>query len=267
MADNELKSPENTSDVKVTQATGSSRKPSRMERLRGKGTIIIVLLVLVAIAGGAYLYDSNKSETEEGKATGAYAYDYKNLETFNFSGTQEGRGMTFQKLPEMNPVGSGTTPTRKDFVQLTSNQNGDNSLVDIGVLSAAVRDFPNPPSEKYLKAVADYFSKPSDSTEYQEVIAPVQQFAQSGFKEPSVKVTLGRAQDFNNGNVTANSWIFDVTATDAGGINPSHSGKVIYMNGKNTYYMFLITAASNNWQAGSNSKIFQQIIDSIKIDQ
>jgi len=70
-----------------------------------------------------------------------------------------------------------------------------------------------------------------------------------------------------NTNIKSNAWKFDVSITNGSNVNKISNveGKAVLVAGKRTFYYFLIDSVDQTWK--NNQKVWQQVLDSIKVDQ
>lgn len=267
MAENKLPKTEDTSDSLATPVVGSapaktSLQPPKMDWKDRKSFLTIVGILILLVGGGYALYKHNHPSAPK---TYPYQQTFSTLANHKFAGGADGRGITFEK-PDIFATQQNVL-SGQSFVQLAKSTKNDGSYIAIARLMVTTRDtlLPGTITGDYLQGVARDFKADVTSSAYKETVSTIQTFAKTGFPEPTITVTLGKAQAFTNSNIKFNAWQFDLTSSDSSGATPAHTGKVIFAIGKNTFYRFMIAATDQNWQA--NSASFQQVIKSIKIDQ
>jgi len=86
------------------------------------------------------------------------------------------------------------------------------------------------------------------------------------FNSSEYSIQLSLPKKFTNPNIKSNAWVFDVSGETKPSVNLAPiQGQFIFILGKNGYYYFALTTIKTNWR--SNSSTWQQVFNSIKIDQ
>ncbi len=172
-----------------------------------------------------------------------------------------------------------TTLSFKKPVEFTTINNNSSYLINyqhklkrrdtnvlVGLSAASSIHINGPAVLGYPSIVADALKGQVSSPEYQTVIENLLSFATSQLPKAFDNVNLSNAQSLDNTNIKNYAWQFDLTANDPGSKKaPKWQGKVVYLWGKNGAYYFIVATVKQNWV--SNQQIWQQVFDSIKIDQ
>ena len=209
------------------------------KKLDGKIYLVVgVFLLIILIAGGLWLVHARNYNAKH-----PYKYAYHKLDSYKLPGPATGSGGTVSKPVEFVEKDS-LSPT-KDYMMLTHDiTNRDKKSITLAyeVITAThlslafnLQDMAN-----LDKALID-----TKNPTHTAATAPITNFVKN------------------------NAWEMSFTATDpkANEINlPARlQGEAVLAAGKSTYYYFMVTAIDYNWQ--SNLKIWQQVVDSLKIDQ
>ena len=102
---------------------------------------------------------------------------------------------------------------------------------------------------------------------YDDYKASLQKQLQSTLPKGMI-LELGQPSPLSNSNLKQNAWQFDFTAKSKVDNSSGASvikGKLVFIIGKGVFYYFMIATVDYNWQ--SNQAIWNQVLDSIKIDQ
>lgn len=254
----------NKAEEKPKPSTAPIARASGRQLGSGRNILILsgILLILIGVLA---LNEANKSDDSKSPS---YSTNYQDAKEYLVRGNGQFRGISFLKANEL----SGSTSTGDDapfnqiFNQLAKQDEKSETYVSVATLLAKTQNFGNPsgPSKTYRDALNTSFSKEFGSTFYVNELGLVE-FAKRAFPESTVTVSLGTASNFTNSSITKDAWQFDVTTKDSAGKYPSHSGKLVYLIGKNTLYTFMVTAENENWQ--TNSEYYQKVLNSLKIDQ
>ena len=260
-----LKKPSNQSENPPLESTGSvnvaldSKKgPSAGKSTKGRLLPIAVVLVVIAAAIGLYVFYQDRYGDDKTASSVNFSQD-------SVSGSGKGRSIAFKKPDNLVPSGDENTAKLKGFIKLAPSPKDSNSLVDVSRMLVSAKDLPaDLVVESYIAQVEEAVKNPN-SKDYKAGLTSVQNFAKSGFPEPTISIKVGQAVAFSNSNVKSNAWQFDIAAQDSSGLTPTHNGKVIWIVGQKTYYQILLSATASDWK--NNSRTWNQVIDSIKIDQ
>lgn len=227
-------------------------------------TGLAILLVLVLAGSGFYLYHRNQLKTK--RAAQPYAYTYKTLNSYTLAGEQAGSGMAFNKPEELKaPTKSAAKTSQASFNQSLSQAGKEVLISNMSVASVPIS---SPPTASYLKLLNQNLTNPK-SPGYSSSLASLNTFVSQRLS-PIYTISLSQAKVFSNSYIKNNAWAVDFTATAKSGVknappSPSLQGEAILAVGKSTFYYYFVDAVDYNWQ--SNQKIWQEVINSLKIDQ
>lgn len=217
-----------------------------------------VFIVLAAIAGTFFL-----SRWLTGSQP--YHYKYTNLDSYTLPGSAAGSGMVFSKPKEFSEVDK--LPATGDFMDFVHNITKNNKIVTLGYESASSVHVNSSPDAAYVKGLNDSLLDPNNVS-HAHVIEPISNFLTSRINT-RYTITLGRVSLLATTNIKSKAWEIDfngVDKTPKTNTRPTRlTGKAILAVGQSTYYYFMVGSLDYNWQ--SNQKIWQQVIDSLKIDQ
>ncbi|MDO8591964.1 MAG: hypothetical protein Q7R60_03530 [bacterium] len=228
-----------------------------------KTGLAILLAVLVLAGSGFYLYHQNQLKTK--RAAQPYAYTYKTLDSYTLAGEQAGSGMTFSKPVEFAAPTKSAAKTHQ--VQFSHGPTKDGLLATIAGVAAASVYESTALSASYMKIFEATIVDPKNAG-YAALIGPLKDFV--NHRLPSIyNTTFSTPKKLSTANLTSNAWEIDFTATvkeaDQKSSFPNLQGQEVLVIGQKTFYYFMVNSVDYNWQ--SNQKIWQQVINSLKIDQ
>ncbi len=228
-------------------------------------TRLIISLVAIALAaGGFYLYRAHKNDTAQ-----IYAYSYKKLTPYKLSGAKDGSGVSLN-MPTEFTTESASKPqlSQTQFSQAMAKNDG--SVVIIAHLAIASVYSGTPPSAGYLQKFSKTLTD-TTSPAYNGTIQPIKDFVNRRLPTAHYNVSFDKTAAFTSDNIKTDAWQLDFTAKTKNPANernfPPLKGKEILAVGKSTFYYFMVDAIDYNWQSKSNQSIWQQVINSLKIDQ
>ena len=243
--------------AKQAVAKNPDRKSKRLLQ------IIVVLVVITAVIGAYAIYKNNGDNNQTGQAS----YNTAKMEEVKMAGTSAGNGMSFKKPYELKFVSGEETASLNGFIRLGESPKDKNAFVDLARMQALSKTFSSPslPNAGYIQEVTTSFTQDPSSPGFKNDTVALKTFVDDAFVEPTITVALGPAKEFTNPNITKNAWQIDVYVTDSSGLTPKQTGKLIYVIGNKNNYKFLVTAQESDWD--SNSKMWQDVLASLKIDQ
>ena len=229
----------------------------RAGRLANRALLFLGLAAVVAVAAGSYgyvkLYDTVvRDETP--------TYVYATLEDYKLAGTAKTRGMTFKKPL----VFKETSATSNSDIQasLAHRKAGSNNGLQytISVLSAAIG---TPSGNGPEDAIKLFTAEGQVGDDYKALKTSFEQYIKYRVNS-KFNSSLGSPKSFTNSSITTNAWQYDFSsASDSKGHNVN--GTFVFAVGKSNFYYFSLASLDYNWQA--NQANWQQILDSLKIDQ
>lgn len=219
-----------------------------------------IAIIIVAVVVGLY-YFNNRSSTDEGQSV-KYS---SQLEDYKLDSLYKDKpvGISFKKPAELKQKNHSVSLGRSQAFFSQSQTTEEHSQDKLAYLGASSIQSSNAANDSYLKFLGGAILNPS-SKEYLAVVSPIKEFIRHS-TDNRVIVELTSAKNFKNTSISKNAWILDFKATTTdNGVWPI-KGKVILAAGNRTFYYFMVGASESNWQA--NQKVWQQVIDSLKIDQ
>lgn len=221
-------------------------------------TILAIIMVVAAAIGGGIYYRDHKTSNQ----TQTYKYS-KGLESYTLDSVYKGAGMSFKKPSELKQKNRSVSVGRSQAFFSQSQTTEERSQNKLAYLGASSVQSSNAASDSYLKFLGGVLLN-SSSNDYLAIVSPIQEFIRHS-TDNRVVVELTSAKDFRSAHINKNAWVLDFKATTTdNGIWPIN-GKVILEAGNRTFYYFMVGATDSNWQ--SNQKVWQQTLDSLKIDQ
>jgi hypothetical protein len=240
-----------------------------------RGRLITVLLLAVILVGAVvYLAFFKGPTTSKPSSQVATNYNYtKSADEFKLNTTiTPGRGMIVRPLYELTLVNHPTDyrPIFSDYIaaDFAHRING----LTVSSMSILIDLSKQSPSTDYISSLqkAMAAADPSDSV-YAKTSKTITSFVTSGVS-PKWQLTLDHPVAFTNPTIKVNAWIFDYNLVNqeaiAAGKDPDANlfqGKLVYAVGKGGEYYLAVNALGSNLQ--NNQTLFQEILDSLKIDQ
>lgn len=260
--------------------------------------ILLAALVLAVLTGGVFLYLHENSKSQKSAASSAYQkgphnLTYSKLETFKLDGTSVNLGISFLKPVEYKLALESDAKDQASFSHTLTSP----TFAPLGALHVASVNSDGPVPTNYLKSINNVFSNPKDLA-YKGAVKPIEDFVSTRFS-PLYDLHYSNAIKYSSTTVKVNAWAFDLSATPKKVAKPTTSnntpppadaaaqldsskaaplptakpdpnfenykGRVIFAIGKSTYYYFVIYNTDYNWQ--NDQQTWQQVVDSIKIDQ
>lgn len=229
----------------------------RAGHLAKRALLFLGLVGLAAVAAGSYgylkLYDSvlrDKTPT----------YIYATVEDYKLSGTAEARGMTFKKpavFKEASATGNSSLQASLAH-RKTDSKTGLSHT--ISVLNATIG---TPSGNGPEEAIKLFSAEGQAGDEYKVLKKSFEQYIKFRVNSKFIG-TLGAPKAFTNSTIKSNAWQYDFSApADAG--EHSVNGTFVFAVGKSNFYYFSLASLDYNWQANQSS--WQQVLDSIKVDQ
>ncbi len=218
------------------------------------GGLVLTIVALVAILVFKPIHSDGQP----------YRYIYQNLDNYQLLGPKAGNGASFQKPVEFVPQGS-LAAIRDQAIFVHNIDNKQKIYAGNEAISAVPVD--PAPTASYLQNLNQAILDPK-VTGHQQIVAPLNQFVKDRLNSRYV-ISFAQPRALITPTIKANAWTIDFDATDKAPKSktaPTHlKGQAVLAVGKSTYYYFMVTAIDYNWQ--SNSKVWQQVTNSIKIDQ
>lgn len=242
-----------------TPATVQSRSATRKFLL---GLLIIVILAVVG-AGAWYYHNHHKAGAPTAVNTSKkYSYTYKQVDTYSLAPIQTGAGESFNKPAEFKlPADVQFSPGQTLLTQTAS----DNQSVLLGGVGAATVTSP-PPTASYIQSFsqalsASTFMAPSTLT------TGLNQYVSDRFL--GYKVSFNTPQKLVTTNIKNDAMSMDFTATPTSKSQTAGfqvlQGRAVIALSSHAYYYFMVFSTDYNWQ--TNQSTWQQVINSLKIDQ
>jgi hypothetical protein len=195
-------------------------------------------------------------------------FKYKQLSSYTLPGYTKGYGMTFLH-PQQLEAGFKDTATLSNQVFVHNKTLPTKKIVTISVEAAAVSyipqhaDFP----ASYFDDVNKALTTPTDKS-YSAFRQPLSVFVRDNINK-RFTYTLGKTTQFSSSNLKNRAWWTEFTAVDK---KPKNNYSPTRMNGgvmlaisQKGYYYLMIATANDNWK--SNQGVWQQVLNSIKVDQ
>ena len=276
-------------DIKQTNQTPPPKSTTGLR----KWYIAAAALAAVVLAAGAYrLIKTNQSDKSATPAAqyekGQHNQDYSKLDSFKLDGTKQGTGISFEK-PTAYVKALGATDKSQASFSHTLKSPTFAPLGAMHVLSSAAGFDTTGYIANLKKSLAD-----PKTDVYKTTAGPIQTFLTSRFS-PLYDVSFSVAKVLSTPNLSNDAWSLDFSATPkktdptaisrtqdskaaqnvspvpagSGSSSPpgfeSYKGRVVVAVGKQAIYYFAVYNTNYNW--ANNASVWQQVINSIKINQ
>jgi hypothetical protein len=228
--------------------------------------IAVSVVLVVLIAAGVFIARPGKhhvnlkpktSTATPSSPAATNAYHYKSLDAYSVGAG--GAGLTFSKPTEFKPLDKPAANATQDLlVHLPTPR----IVPDYGQI--AVLSFPFTPTADTISGL---------NAKLTDAKSPGHQITADGFKSfmnPRLPITykvseLNVFTAFTSPNIKTNAWVSDFTAISSDAKSPKLKGKFIVLTGAKNQYFFMVENVESTWTA--NQSIWQQVINSIEIDQ
>jgi hypothetical protein len=256
----------------VNDNKNSATPPAAIHRSMRKRSLINALIVLVIVAGvvaGALVISHRRPEpaskvlTSENTPQQPYKQTYTKLTDYKLAGPVSGAGAAFQEPQDFSASTVSKSPGVSTQVSLVERlQNHINQATGVGQIVLL----------SYIDATAGNGSAlgsallNSSDPGHQAALNRLSSFIDLRLPDYNA-ATIGPPKTITTPNVKSNAWSVDFSATPSTTTTqlPDLDGQAILVVGHNSTYYFLVDAADYNWQ--SNQTTWQQVIDSLKVDQ
>jgi hypothetical protein len=238
-----------------TQPEKDTAQPVPKGRHRFQAKLGIAGIVLLVVLAGAFYYLNHKTHAP---------HIYGDSKQYKFSGPVKGEGMVFnQPANFVDSLGSNK------FYQILAYQTQDNEPETKDTITLLVAPYAHS-TEEELNAVNANIVKVENSSDYQNIIMPIQATTRltvyNKTKSNDYITTLSKAQPFRSPNIGSNAWEFSIRSDDVKNKKLQElQGWGVYAYGQKAIYIFEIITTKQNYDA--NLKLWQQTITSLKIDQ
>lgn len=188
-------------------------------------------------------------------------YHLTSLSNKELTAKLEGAGMSY-KVPEGFELGKQSVEFGSSVANYLLVNKSSQPVKVPAVMAVASRPSALAASQSYIESLSLLMSK-HQGTDYEKAVAqPVKQFLHDNLLV-SYDIALGQPSTFASSNISKNAWQFDFTGKIDG--QRQGNGKFVLAVGKETFYYLMVASVDYNWEP--NKSIWQQILDSLKIDQ
>jgi len=221
--------------------------------------LLIGILVLSTLAGLVLGWAGYRLRYERSLVN----YSYSATDEFKLASETVAGGLAFQKPSELS-VYYQNYKAGASVAGLSHSVDKDGQKRAIGYLAASSTVNTRTQSPQYLELLASTFAKPDDPS-YKSFTGPLQKFA-ADYLPKTLEVSLSDPKPFSSANISKNAWRFDLNARPKSDEQGTLlKGVVLMAAGKNSFYYFMLASVDYNWTP--NQAIWQQTLDSIKLDQ
>lgn len=189
-------------------------------------------------------------------------YKYSQLEDYKLESKLDGTDISFKKPPELKEI-SHNALVGSSGASFGHVKDKSGSKTGLSYLLVSLKQSALAASQGYMVELGEILKDPNHKT-YQKTVQPIKDFAKVGTLLKT-DVELSIATVFTNSNISKNAWKFDFSAKNSQNNLKTVKGTIILAAGKTTFYYFFLDSLEYNWD--SNQKVWQQVLDSIKIDQ
>lgn len=251
----------------VSSTSAPAASPNRPTNFKARllKLVGLVFLAAVIIILGLYFYGSHQTQNMPKNAVQDYTYTYQKLAPYKLTGLQAGRGAQFDIPIEFNAAGISAPKTQQ--AQLGQYPLKDQRAATIAQIAVAA----TPAKAQITKTYLDNFAKTITNSKSKGYTAHADTLKQFILQRMATgySISLAKTNSLSTPYLKNNAWSASFSAVSKTGQNtatlPNFSGQVILAIGKDTFYYFMVGAVDYNWRG--NQAVWQQIIDSLKIDQ
>jgi hypothetical protein len=224
--------------------------------------LVIPLLLAIAVAGGVFLWLKHEPNTpvislksyEPDSAT--HIYGYSKLEAFVLPKTKDYAGASFAKPEEFKQP---SKPSDGSQQVLLIHQGADHIVPDVGRIALAEVKA----KSTDIARVGKIITNPKDPA-YNTFLRSFQDFI-----DPRLPLSYSSSLEvpvaFTSANIAKDAWIANFKAKSSHVNLPQLQGQaLIVFKGGNIYY-FMVENVSSDWSV--NQKAWQQVVNSLKVDQ
>lgn len=189
-------------------------------------------------------------------------YKYSQLDEYKLEGNLEGVGIAFKKPTDFKQTVKNVELGRA-WATL-EHQKKDNKRL-LGVMNttitnsalASAKDYPETLGKVFETKGKGYDDFEKRSKEYLATFLP-----------EGMDIQISQPGEFKNPNISKNAWLFTFVASGKSGGSDTATvikGVSVLAVGKKSFYNFSFGSVDYNWT--DNKKVWQQVLDSLKIDQ
>lgn len=190
-----------------------------------------------------------------------YSYKYTAFDEYKLDSKTAGSGLSLSKPVNFKEIGQ---KVQVGSASALLAHKDTTSKLSLGYIAITSVNSALAASSSYLEVLNKTLQEPNDKN-YETLVRPVREYV-NRYTDFKYQIELGKATKLIAPNIKANAWQFDFSAKTIAdkSITPL-KGKAVLVAGKQTFYYILLSNVENNWQA--NQAVWQQVLDSIKIDQ
>lgn len=227
---------------------------------RGKVTLLLAMAVFIASLLGAYGY----LRVYSWRTSQQYHYSYSKLDDFKLPSALENSAISFQKPVEFVRSSQVVRVGGSDLLLLHASAKtaakGSMAYISASTIQSALAA-----SQAYTVELNKQMTT-HKGTVYDSFLKSFQQTVQAAVPA-NYSAVLSQPTPLSTPNLKANAWVYDLKATNKDAkVNVfGLKGKFVFAAGQRTFYYFTLASIDYNWQP--NQTVWQQVLDSIKIDQ
>ena len=222
------------------------KKAQKAVKQKTKYLYILTIAVLLATAIGSGLYYQIYTRNIDKQD---YSFKYSSLDNYKLESVLKDAALSVKKPVELKEKDKGVAMGSSKAL-LTHNYYNYTSQNKLA-------------TESYLNYLNDVL-KNSSHKDFQAVTASLKEFIRQSTDDRS-DIDLQSASVFINSGIKKNAWKLNFAVNSNAKNTWPIKGSVILAASNKTFYYILVGSMESNWQ--SNEKTWQQILDSIKIDQ
>lgn len=231
----------------------------------------LVVAVIVIAAGLFYFLVQKKPATISPAKPEPHQHTFSKLDSYTILGQAAGQGIYFEKpveMPTIDSQGQLHIRSTQDMYYYLIASGVANKATDAGKVMVQSAYTPTPPSADALKLMRVDAKNPSSSTA-KSLKSLLSNFVVQ--RLANYNVSLAELKPLVTKNLPDNAWqaSYAATAKDPAQAKfyPNQKGIAVVAIGKSTYYFYAINTIDYNWTNSHNQKVWQQVFNSLKIDQ
>ncbi|MBI2009275.1 hypothetical protein HYS84_02595 [Candidatus Saccharibacteria bacterium] len=191
-----------------------------------------------------------------------HKYSYSTLEDYKLPSKLQGAAVSFKKPAELKLLDKKETQGLASAYFVHTVSKGDS---EFGLTYMAMSSLQSAlaASDSYVTSLGQILKDPNNK-DYQNMADSFKKFLQA-FTPKQLKIEMQALVPLTTTNIKQNAWQANFRAGETAGKYADLKGKFVFAVGKRTFYYFMVATADYNWQR--NQDVWQQVIDSLKIDQ
>ena len=191
-------------------------------------------------------------------------YNYQKIDSFTLQSKTKNASLEFQKPTEFTQSYQSVELSRSDVLLAHKSSKGD-ATGTLGYISANIINSSLAANAAYKKELTKQMDNHTGVI-YDNFLDSYKQSLAASVPN-NYSIEMNSPSSLQTQNIKSSAWVYDFTAssTDSRVNNYSIDGKFVVAAGQKTFYYFTLASVNYNWNR--NQSIWDEVLDSIKIDQ